>query len=214
MKKQIVIATKNKGKVIEIRSLLSGLDIEALSLDDFKDIPDVIEDGTTFTENALKKASQIAQATGLMALADDSGLEVDALGGAPGIHSARFTGEGASDDANNKKLLDELKDIDDGRRTARFKCVMVLYDPSGRWIKGEGVCEGLIAKAPKGKGGFGYDPVFFLPDLGRTMAELTKEEKGAISHRAMALREIIKRLPGFLASFGAEKVDRAEETYK
>jgi XTP/dITP diphosphohydrolase len=202
MKKRIVLATKNKGKVQEISSMLSGLDIEVLSLGDVPDAPDVVEDGATFEENAFKKASQIAQATGLMALADDSGLEVDALGGVPGIHSARFAGEGASDDTNNKKLLDELKDIDDGRRTARFKCVMILYDLSGEWIKSEGVCEGVIARAPRGENGFGYDPVFFLPGLGRTMAELTKEEKSNISHRAMALRELMKGLPGFLASHG------------
>ncbi|MGQ9813489.1 MAG: XTP/dITP diphosphatase [Dissulfurimicrobium sp.] len=201
MKKQIILATRNKGKIDEIRSMLSNLDIEVLSLDDVKNAPDVVEDGATFEENAFKKASQIAQATGLMALADDSGLEVEALGGAPGIYSARFAGERASDDTNNKKLLDELKDIiDDDRRAARFKCVMVLYDPSGNWIKSEGVCKGIIAKTCKGKNGFGYDPVFFLPGLGRTMAELTKEEKSNISHRAMALKELIKKLPGFLAS--------------
>lgn len=200
MKKQIILATKNNGKVREINSMLSGLDIEALSLDDVPDAPDVVEDGATFEENAFKKASQVAHHTGMMSLADDSGLEVDALNGAPGIYSARFAGEGASDDMNNKKLLDELKDIDDGRRTARFRCVMVLYDLSGGWIKSEGVCEGVIARAPRGGNGFGYDPLFFLPGLGRTMAELTGEEKNSISHRAIALKKLMERLPGFLES--------------
>lgn len=201
MKKQIVLATRNRGKVREINSMLSGLDIEALSLDDVPDATDVVEDGATFEENAFKKASQIAHHTGMMSLADDSGLEVDALHGAPGIYSARFAGEGAGDDANNGKLIYEMETVPDDRRTARFRCVMVLYAPSERrWIKGEGVCEGVIARTPKGTNGFGYDPVFLLPCSGLTMAELTEGEKNLLSHRAMALKDLMQRLPEFLAS--------------
>ncbi|MDA8162251.1 MAG: XTP/dITP diphosphatase [Desulfobacteraceae bacterium] len=200
MTKKIILATRNKGKIKEIRSLFASAGIEIMSLDDIKGCPDIVEDGDTFKDNAFKKARGITEATGLIALADDSGLEVDALNGAPGVYSARFAGEGASDEANNRKLLDMLQGVSDEKRTARFRCVVVLYDPSGRWISADGVCEGVILDILKGENGFGYDPVFFLPWLGRTMAELTKEEKNSISHRAMALKKLKAGLPEFFKS--------------
>ena len=200
MTKKIILATRNRGKIKEIRSLFASTGIEIMSLDDIKGCPDIVEDGDTFKDNAFKKARGITEATGLIALADDSGLEVDALNGAPGVYSARFAGEGASDEANNRKLLDMLQGVSDEKRTARFRCVVVLYDPSGRWISADGVCEGVILDILKGENGFGYDPVFFLPWLGRTMAELTKEEKNSISHRAMALKKLKAGLPEFFKS--------------
>lgn len=198
--KKIILATRNKGKIREIRSLFASADIEIMSLDDIQGCPDIIEDGDTFKDNAFKKAHGIAEVTGFMALADDSGLEVDALSGAPGVHSARFAGEGADDEANNRKLLDMLQGVSEEKRTARFRCVIVLYDPSGRWISAEGVCEGVISSAPKGENGFGYDPIFFLPGVGCTMAELTKEEKNSLSHRSMALKKLLAELPDFFKS--------------
>jgi XTP/dITP diphosphohydrolase len=149
-------------------------------------------------ENAMKKAIQTAQALGLPALADDSGLEVDALDGRPGVWSARYAGEGASDPSNNMKLLEEMKGVEPERRTARFRCVMVAASPDGRTISAEGSCEGMIAEEMSGEGGFGYDPLFFVPELGRTMAQLSRDEKNSISHRGKAVSEIMKQLPAFL----------------
>ncbi len=198
---KLVLATKNKGKIREIKDFLSDIPgLEILSLLDLdKDVSlEIKETGTTFEENAFIKAFEVAKATGLPALADDSGLEVDALGGKPGVKSARFGGEHISDDERNRKLLSLISNIPLEERTARFRCVMVLVVPPDfeKYVT-EGVCEGIITDKPRGKAGFGYDPIFFVPSLGKTMAELTLEEKNRISHRGKALakmKEVIKEL--------------------
>ncbi len=202
MKKQIVLATRNQGKIRELQALMRDFDIDVISVADIPDAPEVEENGRTFLDNSLKKAREIAMATGIMALADDSGLVVDALDGAPGVYSARFAGEDATDEKNNRKLLTEMKEVPDEKRTARFKCVMVLYHPSGQWISAEGSCEGIISREPAGSQGFGYDPVFFVPEIGRSMAELSSEEKNAISHRGNALKRLREKLPEFLEKVG------------
>lgn len=189
---KIVIATRNQGKLREIKEAfkdLSGLDI--LSLCDFDELKDlkVKEDGATFEENAYKKALAVTMRTGLPALADDSGLEVDALGGKPGVRSARFGGDNITDAQRNEKLLALLSNVPFKERTARFKCVLVLVVPPDleKYVA-TGVCEGIIAEKPRGKGGFGYDPIFYLPAYNKTLAELSVEEKNLISHRGKALR--------------------------
>jgi XTP/dITP diphosphohydrolase len=193
--REIVIASKNKGKIREIREIYSDLPV---SIVEHSDLPDVIEDGATFSANARKKAVEIARHTGKWALADDSGLEVDALGGAPGIHSARWSGSG--DEANNDKLLAELRDIPPPARTARYRAVVVIASPDGRVVaEAAGTCEGLIGFERKGGGGFGYDPLFVVPQLGRTMAELPAETKHSISHRGEALRRLREPLTRALA---------------
>ena len=190
----IVIATTNEGKLNELRALLADLPVQLLSVKDvLGDAPSISEDGVTFDQNALAKARAICDATSLYALADDSGLEVDALDGRPGVRSARFAHERATDAENNAALLRELEEVADGARVARFRCVLALASP---WSKDrietvEGSCEGLIARAPRGSAGFGYDPLFVVPELeGRVMAELTEEEKNGISHRARAVRAL------------------------
>ena len=195
----MILATRNKGKLKEIQVLLSDFDIDIMSLDEAENAPHVVEDGKTFMENAFKKAKVIAEATGIMALADDSGLEVDALDGAPGVHSARYSGENASDASNNEKLLADLEGVYSGKRNAHFSCVVVVYHPSGRWISTESKCEGEIAMNPVGDRGFGYDPVFYLPSLNRTMAQLSPEEKNSLSHRGKALEKLKAKLPDFLS---------------
>ncbi len=195
------MATKNPGKMRELEALLKGEGWEIFPLTAFTSMPPVSEDGETFVENALKKARAAACFTGMAALADDSGLEVDALGGAPGVHSARFGGEGLSDSERYLLLLKMLEGVPWRERTARFKCVMALVVPDDKEYVVEGVCEGIIAMEPKGEGGFGYDPVFYLPSYGKTMAQLPAGEKNRISHRAKALhrmREILRRLGGRL----------------
>jgi XTP/dITP diphosphohydrolase len=186
----LVLATRNRGKVREIEKVLDLPRLIIKSLEDFPDLPEVVEDGRTFQKNAFKKAQACAQATGRPALADDSGLEVNCLNGAPGVYSARFSGAEATDEANNRKLLSLLEGVPEERRTARFVCQMVLFWPGGIWIQTEGFCPGIIAKAPRGEHGFGYDPVFYLPELNKTMAEIPLEEKNRISHRAQALQKI------------------------
>jgi XTP/dITP diphosphohydrolase len=183
----LVLATRNKGKVREIGSSLAIPSLTFQSLNDFPDLPEVIEDGSTFLENALKKARTISNSLNVPVLADDSGLVVDVLQGAPGIFSARFAGPKARDQENNEKLIDLLKRVPEEKRTARFVCVLVFYDPSGQWVQTEGICEGLIAEAPRGDQGFGYDPVFYLPEFQKTMAQLPLETKNQISHRAKAM---------------------------
>jgi len=200
MKRKLILATRNKGKLKEIRVLLSDIDIDIISLNEVENAPHVVEDGKTFMENAFKKAKVIAEATGIMALADDSGLEVDALDGAPGVHSARYSGKNASDASNNEKLLADLEGISPGKRNAHFSCVVVVYHPSGRWISTETECEGEIAMNPVGDRGFGYDPVFYIPSINRTMAQLSPKEKNSLSHRGKALAELKSKLPGFLDS--------------
>lgn len=184
---KLVLATNNKGKLREMSEILAPHGIEVVSLDEFKDIGDIEEDGDTFRENAIKKAAVTCEQTGLMALADDSGLEVDFLDGAPGVHSARFAGEEKDDDANNKKLLELLAGVPEERRTARFRCVIAVAVPGGWVYTAEGTCEGVIAGELRGDGGFGYDPLFYLPEYGKTFGELEPETKNKISHRARAL---------------------------
>jgi XTP/dITP diphosphohydrolase len=194
----LVLATRNQGKIREIEKALDIPRLEIRSLQDFPDLPEVVEDGRTFLENAFKKAQACAQATGCPALADDSGLEVDCLNGAPGIYSARFSGAEATDEANNRKLLSLLEGVPEERRTARFVCRIVVYLPEGKWSQTDGFCPGIIAPGPRGEHGFGYDPIFYLPELNKTMAELPLEEKNRISHRAQALRKIRSHLEGIL----------------
>ncbi|MDO8683209.1 MAG: XTP/dITP diphosphatase [Armatimonadota bacterium] len=202
--KTLVIATTNPGKVKEISRLLAGLSLNILSLADFPAIPQVEETGSTFTENAIIKARHAAKYTGEMSLADDSGLEVDALDGKPGIQSSRFAGPGATDAQRNKLLLSLLKDTPDEKRTARFHCVVAIASPSGETQIFDGVCEGLITREPRGAHGFGYDPVFFVPEYGKTMAELPPEVKNEISHRAKAVKASLC----FGSFFGAEADSR------
>ncbi|AVX19829.1 MULTISPECIES: XTP/dITP diphosphatase [Carboxydocella] len=192
---KLVIATGNKGKLEEIKALLAGTDWEIKSLTDFPHLPEVVEDELTFEGNARKKALEIARATGCWALADDSGLEVAALGGAPGVHSARYAGEVKDDARNNAKLLEELAGVPFSDREARFRCVMALAHPErGVVAVTEGSCPGIILCEARGEGGFGYDPLFYLPEKGKTMAELSPDEKNAVSHRGQALRKMISEL--------------------
>lgn len=184
----IVLATRNRGKSIEFSNYLKDFPIDLKDLNDFGPIPEATEDGDTFDDNAYKKASFTAKVLGFPALADDSGLEVDALNGAPGLHSARFAGDDATDATNTEKLLRELEAVSD--RTARFRCVLSLAVPTGPALTYEAVCEGRILKARRGNHGFGYDPVFYYPPLGKTFAELSVEEKSAVSHRGRALQEL------------------------
>ena len=206
--KKVVLATKNRGKVAELQTLLRDLDIEVLSMEQAGNIPEIVEDGATFFENAMKKARIVAENTGLVSIADDSGLEVDILGGRPGIFSARFSGPDATDEDNNLKLLQELMGVSRDKRTARFRCAVVAWSPDGSYISAQGVCEGRIAFAPRGTQGFGYDPVFLPEGEDRTMAELTPEEKNKISHRGKALRELKRHLAGFLAARDRPKEQR------
>ena len=171
----------------EIRALLGDLGVDVLSLNDFANVPDVIEDGTSFFENALKKAKEISEHTGEIVLADDSGLEVEYLGGEPGVYSSRYSGSEATDNTNIDKLLLNMKGIARERRGAAFRCVLVLYFPDGKYESFEGRLEGIIHDRPLGGGGFGYDPVFFLPDWGSTVAQIPLEVKNRISHRAQAV---------------------------
>lgn len=184
---RIVVATGNKGKLRELESMLVPMGVEVKPLSDYPGIPEVVEDGETFEENAVKKARAIQEATGEIALADDSGLEVDCLGGAPGVRSARFAGEEKNDRANNEKLLKLLEGVPFSRRKARFRCVVALALPGGKTITTEGICEGVIGTEPVGDKGFGYDPIFIVPDLGLTFSEIDLEVKNCISHRGKAL---------------------------
>lgn len=188
---KIILASGNAGKVREINKLLSDQGIEVIPQTEY-DVPEAIEDGLTFVENALKKARHAAKLTGLPAIADDSGIEVDALDKRPGIYSARYSGEGATDTKNNEKMLSELKDVKKEKRTARYWCVMVYleseYDPTP--IITQGSLEGTILTAPQGDGGFGYDPIFWLEEQNCAAAELSMEEKNKISHRAIALNAL------------------------
>lgn len=187
---KLVLASSNPGKVREMAQHLAGLGLEVVSLAELG-AAQIPETGKTFRENAELKAVAAAKATGLWALAEDSGLEVDALGGAPGVYSARYAGEGADDEENNRKLLRELEGVEWPRRTARFRTVMVLASPRGEVWAVEGACEGIIVHEPRGSGGFGYDPLFWAPELGKTFAEASPEEKDRVSHRGRALRQMI-----------------------
>ena len=192
---KVVVATRNRGKLREIVPLLAGLKLELCTIDELAPDAELREDGVTFVENALAKARQAARATGLPAIADDSGLEVDALDGAPGVYSARYAGPGADDDSNNAKLLQALEAVPPARRTGRFHCVAVFVDPArGLEIVRQGACEGVVLEAQRGEDGFGYDPLFFVSTVGRTMAELPLEEKNRLSHRAAAFRALADAL--------------------
>jgi XTP/dITP diphosphohydrolase len=187
---ELVLATRNEGKVRELRAMLEGLDVVVTSLVDHPEIPEIVEDGETFLDNARKKARAVVEITGRMALADDSGLAVAALGGAPGVSSARYAGKQGAYEANNEKLLREMADVPDGGRDAAFVCTMVLAVPGGEEWDVEGRCEGRIIRERRGSGGFGYDPLFYVPDEGCTMAELPMDRKNEISHRGRALAQI------------------------
>jgi XTP/dITP diphosphohydrolase len=174
--------------------MLDGTGVDLRSLEDYPDLPEIVEDGNSFHENALLKAKIVSKLTGETVLADDSGLEVDALGGAPGIYSARYAGDDADDQQNIRKLLDDLKGIVFKNRGAAFRCILVLYPADGRYATFEGRWEGMIAEKPAGQGGFGYDPVFFLQGEGVTVAQLSPEVKNRISHRAQAFAKLRETL--------------------
>jgi XTP/dITP diphosphohydrolase len=199
----IVLATRNKKKIEEIKRITAGLPINILSLDDYPHCPEVVEDQTTFEGNALKKAVEVSRCTGKPALADDSGLEVDALGGAPGVYSARYAPDALSgnDPKNYKKLLADLKEVPDSKRGARFVCCMALAFPDGPVRTFFGYAEGRIGSEPRGRKGFGYDPVFLPDGYDRTFAEMQAEEKDALSHRGKAL----EMLGDFLRTFSIHK---------
>jgi XTP/dITP diphosphohydrolase len=193
----VVLATRNRGKVPEIMRLLGerAARLRLVTIDEIAPEARLVEDGDTFEANALAKARQAAAATGLAAIADDSGLEVDALGGAPGVYSARYAGEPSNDLRNNQKLLDALRSVPSEQRTARFRCVAAYVDPArGIEIARAGACDGEILTAPRGALGFGYDPLFLVPRLGKTMAELPIDEKNQLSHRAAAFRALAAAL--------------------
>jgi len=201
---ELLLATSNRGKLAELRALLADLPVEIVSLAQaLPGKPQVAEDGATLRENARIKARAAGAATMLVTLAEDAGLEVDALGGRPGVRSARFSGEGATDAENNAALLKALEEVEDDQRSARFRCVMVLIDPwaeaAAREHVVEGSCAGVIARAPQGGGGFGYDPLFLVDGYGRTMAELGDEEKNRVSHRAQAVAALRPVLADLIA---------------
>ena len=196
MMKELVLASGNKGKMAEFQRLLEGLDVQIHSMKEYPEIGEIVEDGSTFAENALIKARAVCKATGKPAMADDSGLAVDALNGAPGIYSARFAGEQRSDADNNAKVLQLLEGVEDSKRTARFFCVIAIVLPDGREYTAEGTCEGTILHALQGEGGFGYDPLFYVESLDKTFAELTMEEKNRISHRGHANRKAVEIIRG------------------
>lgn len=197
--KHIVLATRNKGKVAELEALLGGLGISVHGLDAYPEIGEIPETGATFEENAAIKARAVAKATGLVALADDSGLEVDALDGAPGVYSARYSGENATDAGNNAKLLEALKDVPEERRGCRFVSVIMAAAPNGAGAQARGEWPGRVLSAPRGAGGFGYDPLFLDPEAGQTAAEMAPQDKNARSHRGRALRALISLWPDFWA---------------
>jgi XTP/dITP diphosphohydrolase len=195
MKPKIVLATRNPGKISEIEEMIKGIGLEILTLDDFQAIPEPPEEGNSFEENALSKAKAVHQATGIPALADDSGIEVEALNWGPGVRSARYGGTGLSDADRSQKLLENMASIPDDKRAARFRCVMVLFPSPGEEeaLITEGVFYGQIAREPAGDNGFGYDPIFYVPENKKMVAEMSEKEKNKISHRYRALVEM-KRL--------------------
>lgn len=188
---ELIVATRNQGKLKEIRALLAPLDIFVRGVEDFPDLPEVVEDGLTFAENATKKATTIARLTGSLTLADDSGLEVVALGGAPGIYSARYAGDEADDAANIQKVLTELAMTPRLQRAAAFVCVMALCEPNGDCRTFAGTLSGSIIDEPRGTEGFGYDPIFVVAGRQHTLAEIPFDEKNRISHRAQALAQVV-----------------------
>jgi XTP/dITP diphosphohydrolase len=195
---KIIVATRNAGKVNEFKEMLGRLGYDVESLLDYETAPETDETGSTFEENAELKSREAAAYFGHAVLSDDSGLEVDALDGAPGVYSARFAGEDKSDEANNALLLEKLADVPTEKRTARFVCALSLAKPSGETLTVRGTMEGVIGFERKGTNGFGYDPLFVIPSLNQTAAELTKSEKASISHRGQALRKLELALTTFL----------------
>lgn len=193
---RVVIATRNQGKVREFQLMFQQLGWDAVSLAEFEDVPEVVEDGETFEANARKKAETISRFLQLPAVGDDSGLEVDALDGRPGVYSARFAGEKATDEENVQKLLQEMQHVPNEKRTARFRCALAFARPGAETLIAHGKCEGAILRAPAGHNGFGYDPVFFLPDRLCTMAQLDASVKNQISHRANALHNLLESIRG------------------
>lgn len=192
----LLVATRNRGKIKEIKALLDGLVEEVICADDLPDLPETVEDGATFAENALKKAREASKATGLAVLADDSGLVVDGLNGRPGVYSARFAGVGANDAANNDKLLQEVAGLSQAERSAAFVCSLAYVSPDGVEQLFEGRVGGMIIDQPRGEHGFGYDPLFLVNGYQQTMAELPLEEKNRISHRGQALQAFKNFLGG------------------
>ena len=202
----LLVATTNHGKFAEVQAFLNSLPLRIVSLRDLANPPAVIEDRATFEANALKKARTLARFSGLLTLADDSGIEVDSLGGRPGIFSARYCGAGGNDDANNQKLLRDLAAVPDEKRIGRFVCALALCAPDGDGLKEWTVrdsCEGRIAFAPAGSNGFGYDPLFFYPPFGKTFGEIDRETKATVSHRGKALKKLAEMLPK-LVDFAAQ----------
>lgn len=200
--KEVLIATNNRGKAKDFEVLFSPLGIKVLTLHDLDDSIDVEETGTTFAENAILKAETVANMLDKVVIADDSGLEVDALKGEPGVYSARYAGEPSNDEANIDKLLENLSDLPAADRQARFRCVLAIAGPGVETTTFSGSCEGVITAERQGINGFGYDPVFYVPKKEKTMAQLTAEEKSAISHRGAALAQLKEHLPEFLKSLG------------
>ncbi len=203
---QILVATTNPGKMAELSEMLD-VDVNWLTLTDFPDVPEVLEDGRTFEENAKKKALGYAKAAGCWTIADDSGLVIDSLDGAPGVNSARFSGEKLPDQdrtlidhRNIAKVLKLMQNVPPEKRTAKFVCSLCLADPQKVLIQTEGILQGIIAESPIGQNGFGYDPIFFIPHLNKTVAQLTPEQKNSISHRGSAIRKLKPILLNILAS--------------
>lgn len=199
MKRKLVFATSNEGKMREIREILKELDMEIYSLKEAGIESDAEENGTTFEENAVIKARAAAKYTEAIVLADDSGLEIDYLNGEPGVYSARYLGEDTSYRIKNQNLIDRLEGVPDEKRTARFVCVIAAVLPDGGVLTARGTVEGIIGTEERGQGGFGYDPIFYLPEYGCSTAELSMEQKNEISHRGKALREMKEKLRGALA---------------
>jgi len=197
---KIILATGNQHKLREFQQILATNTLEIVPQSTFPGCPEVVEDGSSFEENALKKAREIATHTGCIAMADDSGLEVDALEGAPGIYSARYAGEPRSDNRNIALLLENMRHVDTAQRGAQFACVIAVVTPEGRELIAQGLCRGLITTQPIGSDGFGYDPVFLHEPSNRTFAQLSSVEKNSISHRAQAVRKLRELLPDFLNS--------------
>jgi len=192
--RKFIIATKNKGKIKEIEKILTGLPLDVISMEQVGIYKDIEENGATFEENALIKAQELHKLTGEMVMADDSGLEVDYLNGAPGVYSARFAGEGATDEDKNKKLLNLLEGVPFEKRKARFVCAIAVVLPDGKSFIEKETCEGYIALTPQGSNGFGYDPLFYIPEYNMTMAQLDPDVKNRISHRAKALGAMVEKL--------------------
>ncbi len=192
--KELLIATQNKGKAKEFEAMFEPMGYKVLTLHDLEGAEDVEETGSTFEENAILKAESLSAQFNKMALADDSGLMIDALDGRPGVYSARYAGEQKNDEANMDKVLNELSDVPDEKRTAQFHCVLAVARPGQETVTYRGQLEGVILKERQGENGFGYDPIFYVPAAGKTTAEMDPQEKNAISHRANALKELKKQL--------------------